>query len=312
MNFFTTKQTANLLGYNDDSYVRKLLLSGKLKANKVGNQWLISEETIHKYKVKTGIRSKYKALLAFNQELRTIVDKVLDKTVNLEGPKDLFATFAIGKAYKTHGAILLLCRQGYGEDASVLARSNFDLLINLLYILADQSDERAYRYFRYDWSQRKKMFDYAKGKPEILEKLRLRVINPLPNDTRIEEVEEQARLAQEKYKYNRNGWSDKSLHDMAVEVGRIDAYKTVYRLQCQLHHNLSRSLNEYAKKEKDGIVFDVGQSENWVEESLVVAFDFLYSILSAFSDHFKLSLTTKLKNLEDKYVTELSKANNTK
>ena len=309
MNYFTTKQAANLLGVNDESYVRKLVLSGKLEANKVGTQWMIGEEAIHKFKVKNDIKSKYKALLSFNQELRTLADKMLDKSQKMVGPRDMFTAFAIGKGYKTHGAVLLLGKQGYGEDASILARSLFDLLINLLYIQADQTDGRAYRYFQYDWILRKKIFTYALGKPEIMDKIQERTINPRPDDATIQEVEEQAKLSQEKNNYTERGWSDKSLHDMAQEVGRIDAYKTVYRLQCQLDHNATRSVNEYAKQSQDGIVFEVGQSGNWVEESLVIAFDFYYSILVAFNSHFNAGFGKEISDLENRYIAELSKIN---
>ncbi|MFA6522722.1 MAG: DUF5677 domain-containing protein [Patescibacteria group bacterium] len=309
MNYFTTKQAANLLGVNDESYVRKLVLSGKLEANKVGTQWMIGEEAIHKFKVKNDIRSKYKALLSFNQELRTLADKILDKNQKMVGPRDMFTAFAIGKGYKTHGAILLLCKQGYGEDASILARSLYDLLINLLYIQADQTDGRAYRYFQYDWILRKKMFTYVLEKPEIMDKILERTNNPRPDDTTIKEVEEQAKLSQEKNNYTERGWSDKSLHDMSKEVGRIDAYKTVYRLQCQLDHNATRSVNEYAKHTQGGIVFEVGQSENWVEESLVIAFDFYYSILVAFNSQFKSGFDKEILDLENRYITELSEIN---
>jgi len=309
MNYFTTKQASNLLGVNDESYVRKLVLSGKLEANKVGTQWMIGEEAIHKFKVKNDIKSKYKALLSFNQELRNLADKMLDKEQKMVGPRDMFTAFAIGKGYKTHGAVLLLGKQGYGEDASILARSLFDLLINLLYIQADQTDGRAYRYFQYDWILRKKMFTYALGKPEIMDKIQERTNNPRSDDTTIQEVEEQAKLSQEKNNYTERGWSDKSLHDMAQEVGRIDAYKTVYRLQCQLDHNATRSVNEYAKQSQGGIVFEVGQSGNWVEESLVIAFDFYYSILVAFNSHFKAGFDKEILDLENRYVTELSEIN---
>lgn len=310
MNYFTTKQTANLLGYNDDSYIRKLLLTGKLPAKKVGTQWMIGEESIHKYKVRNNIKSKYKTLLSFNQELRSLADKMLDAPRKMVGPRDMFAAFAIGKGYKTHGAVLLLCKQGYGEDASILNRSLFDLLINLLFIKADKTDERAYRYFCYDWILRKKMFNYAQGKQLIMDKIQERVNSPKPNDTTINEVEEQAKLVQQKYNYSNSGWSDKTLFEMAKEVGRFDAYKTVYSLQCQLDHNASRSMNEYAKQDSEGgITFDIGQSENWVEESLVVAFDFYYSILVAFNSHFKASFESKISDLENRYVTELSSIN---
>lgn len=309
MNFFTTKQVANLLNYNDDSYVRKLVLSGKLTANKVGKQWMISEESLHKYKIKNDIKAKHMALLSFNQELRKLADKILDNDQRMVGPRDMFTAFAVGKGYKTHGSILLLSKQGYGEDASILSRSLFDLLINLLYIQADQTDGRAYRYFQYDWILRKRMFDHALGRPKIMEQIKKRVKNPPLNDTTIQEVKEQAKLAQQKNNYNNRGWSDKSLHDMAQEVGRINAYKTVYRLQCQLDHNATRSVNEYAKQSNGGIVFEVSQSKNWVEESLVIAFDFYYYILVAFNSHFKAGFNKELTTLEKCYVTELSEIN---
>jgi len=309
MNYFTTKQVANLLGFNDESYVRKLVLSGKLEARKIGKQWMIGEEAIHKFKVKSKVKSKYKALLSFNQELRSLADKMLDREQKIVGPRDMFTAFAIGKGYKTHGAILLLGRQGYGEDASILARSLFDLLINLLYIQADETDGRAYRYFQYDWILRKKMLSYALQKPDIMKRIESREKNPKPDDTTLKEVEEQAKLAQQKHNYNKKGWSDKSLHDMAKEVGRSNAYKTVYRLQCQLDHNATRSVNEYAKNKQEGIVFEIGQSENWVEESLVVTFDFFYSIIVAFNSHFKVGLETEILDLENRYVSELSAIN---
>lgn len=311
MNYFTTKQIANILGYNDDSYIRKLVLSGKLGAQKIGKQWMISEEDVHKYRIGNEIKSKYKALLFFNQELRALVDKVIDKEQKILGPRDMFASFAIGKGYKTHAAIILLCKNGYGEDAAILTRSLFDLLINLLYILADKEDKRAYRYFRHDWILRKKMLNYAMEKPDIMEKIQKRVDNPNPNDVTLREVEEQAKIVQDMYGYkDSKGWSDKSLFDMADEVDRVRTYKTVYRLQCQLDHNASRSMNEYAKEEQGGVVFDIGQSENWVEESLVIAFDLYSSILKAFNSHFKLDCAADISSLEDRYVTELDTINN--
>lgn len=306
MRYFTTKQTANLLGYNDDSYIRRLVLNRKLPARKIGKQWTISEESIHKFKLNNDIKSKYKALLSFNQELRILADKILDRDLKMVGPKDMFAAFALGKGYKTHGAVLLLSQNGYGEDASILARSLFDLLVNLRYILADQTDERAYRYFRYDSVLMEKMLSYAKGKPKILAQIIERENNPLPGDSTRKEVEKQARLANDKYKYSNNGWSDKSLYDMAKEIDRLDSYQTVYRLQCQLDHNNSRSINEYAKDEGGGIIFNIGQSENWVEESLVIVFDFYYSILVTVDQIFKLNLVSEIKKLEDRYVSELS------
>jgi hypothetical protein len=69
-------------------------------------------------------------------------------------------------------------------------------------------------------------------------------------------------------------------------------------------------MNEFAKNTEKGIVMDVGKSENWVEESLVIAFDFYYAIVTAFNAHFNLGLEKRLSELEDRYVTELGALNN--
>ena len=75
------------------------------------------------------IYQNHKELFDFNEELRKIVDGVMGKEFHKITPKVALTTFALGKAYKTHGAVLFLCAQGYGEDAAILTRSLFDLSI---------------------------------------------------------------------------------------------------------------------------------------------------------------------------------------
>jgi len=267
---------------------------------------MVSERTIHEYKTKKIIRTKYKTLISFHQELRVLADEVTDQEQKVRGPKDMFCAFVVGKSYKTHGAVLLLSKNGFGEDASILTRSIYENMVTLLHILQDETDEQAYRYFDYDWILREKMFKSVAGKQEIMDKVLERERNPKPEDTTIQEVKKHADIVRKRYGYKNNRWSDKSLYEMAKDVGRLDAYRTVYRLQCQLSHSLSRSLNEYAKPDQSGVVLDVGQSENWVEESLVAAFDFYFSILSAYNSHFDLGFEDKFEDLENRFVAEMS------
>jgi excisionase family DNA binding protein len=188
MEFYTTKEAANILGYNDDSYVRRLIVSKKLRAKRSGNQWSVSEKDIFEYKINKEIKSKFRKLIEFNQSLRKIVDVVLDKEPKVVGPKDMLGVFAIGRGCKQHEAILMLCKEGFGEDAAILARSLFDLLITYLYILKDKSDQRAYRYFDYDWVLREKMFSNIKGKEEIMRLIENRQGSSLPFDSTVVEV----------------------------------------------------------------------------------------------------------------------------
>lgn len=48
-NWVTTSQAARLIGFHPD-YVRRLILSGKIKATKLGRNWVIRESILGKVK----------------------------------------------------------------------------------------------------------------------------------------------------------------------------------------------------------------------------------------------------------------------
>lgn len=255
------------------------------------------------------IYKKHRELFDFNTELRKVVDSVMDKEFHKITPKVAFTTFALGKAYKTHEAILLLCRQGYGEDAAVLTRSLFDLSVTLLYILNDKTNKRVLRYFHYDSIIRKKMYDYAKTVPTFTRLFEERRLNPKPGDTSVEEVEKQAGKAQKKYNYGRMGWSDKPIRQMAEEVGREGAYQTVYFLLSNISHSAARTMNDYVKAHARGFTVDIGRSENWVQEDLVASFDFFMAIVDRSNRMLRLGVTKQLNDLSKRYVGEVGRVN---
>lgn len=255
------------------------------------------------------IYQNHKRLFDFNEELRKITDSILGKEFNKITPKVAFATFALGKAYKTHGAVLFLCAQGYGEDAAILTRSLFDLSITLLYILKDPTNKRVLRYFHYDSIIRKKMFDHAKGVPTFTKLFEERKLHPKPGDTTIEEVEKYAKLAQDKYNYSRMGWSDKPIRQMAEEVGRAGAYQTVYYLQSNISHSAVRTMNDYVKAHDKGYTVDLGRSESWVQEDLIASFDFFLAIVSRCSKALRLGIAKQLNDLSKRYLGEVGRVN---
>ena len=255
------------------------------------------------------IYQDHKELFDFNNELRKIVNGVLNKEFHKITPKVAFTTFALGKAYKTHEAILLLCLNGYGEDAAILTRSLFDLSITLLYILKDPSNKRVLRYFHYDSVIRKKMFDHAKTVPTFAKLFEERKLNPKPEDTTIEEVEKYAKLAQSKYNYSRMGWSDKPIRQMAEEVGRGSAYQTVYYLQSNISHSAVRTMNDYVKTHDKGYTVDIGRGESWVQEDLVASFDFFLAIVERSNKLLRLGLAKQINDLSKRYLGEVGRVN---
>lgn len=309
MRYYNTRDLAKILGYNDDSYVRRLIGEGKLKAEKKGREWVVSEEDASNYRTKNIISTSYKDLFSFNHQLKLLVDDYLEREIRNIGPKDALVAFTLAKSYKTHSAIMTLCEGGYGEDASILNRTIFELLITLLYILKDPTDERAYRYYAFDWILREKMFNYAEQKPELLLQLEQRALKPKEGDVSISEVKKMAKQVQDKYRYKGYNWSDKSLGEMAEEVNRSGQYKTMYRLSSQHTHSHARVMNDYVKQTEDGFTNFAGISDSWVEEDLVMAFDFFSSIFAAASDRYGWKAEKELKPLFDKFLKIMEKTN---
>lgn len=310
MRYFNTRDLAKILGYNDDSYIRRLISTGKLSAEKKGREWVVSEEEASKYRTRGNINASHKELFSFNHQLKLLADDYLGKEVRSTGPKDVLVSFTLAKSYKTHSAIMTLCEGGYGEDASILNRTIFELLITLLYILKDPTDERAYRYYAFDWVLRDKMFKYAEQKPELLLQLEQRALKPKRGDISITEVKKMAKQVQDKYGYKNYNWSDKSLGEMAEEVNRSGQYKTMYRLSSQHTHSNSRVMNDYVKPTINGFTSFAGISDNWIEEDLVMAFDFFSSIFASASDQYNWGVEKELKPLFDKFVKAMEKTSN--
>lgn len=49
--YMTSAEAAKLLGYSHD-HVRKLILKGKIKGTKLGNNWLLEPQELHRFKRK--------------------------------------------------------------------------------------------------------------------------------------------------------------------------------------------------------------------------------------------------------------------
>jgi hypothetical protein len=105
-----------------------------------------------------------------------------------------------------------------------------------------------------------------------------------------------------KYSYKGYNWSDKSLGEMAEEVGRGGQYKTMYRLSSQHTHSHSRVMNDYVRRSKTGYINFAGVSDNWVEEDLVMAFDFFSGIFAAASDQYGWQCEKELDKLYKDYL----------
>lgn len=253
--------------------------------------------------------SKYQTLFDINNELRATVKEMIGGKYTSKDLKHVFTLFMLGKAYKTHGVALSVCKLGYGEDAAILVRTIFDSLIATLYILKDTTEERLQRYLDYDWVIRKQMFDYLSTTDSpVFREFKKREANPKPGDVTTEEVIQKADEMQNKHKYERRyAWSDKSIYGMSKDLGKHDAYSTVYHLQSQYTHTAVRVMNDYLKSDNYGYSVTIEASDNWIEESLIAAFDFLYNLAGAHDKQHELGYAGRLDQIASRWEDEVNK-----
>ena len=245
-------------------------------------------------------------LLKFNKELHDLVDSKLQLDITDGDNKAFFTAFAMGKAFKTYEAIGLLCRSGYGEDAFMLARTLFELMVTTAYILQDTTEDRLTRYVNHDWVIRKQMYNYIASDEALLAGLNKEIESSNNPDT-VAEVEAEYKKVMEKYKYQNGTWSDKKIDGMSESIGRLDMYKTVYKLQCTLSHANARSMNEYMSVTEEGTILNIGPNWDLVKNTLVIAFDCFFHITQEANNKFGWGLESTLEEMSKKWSEEVGK-----
>jgi len=116
---------------------------------------------------------------------------------------DLAVAAMFSKAEKTYEAILELCARGFGEDATTLLRGNVNLMINLYYILADDSVSRGSAFIAHGHSEQAKYLRLAHRElPEDLTRLDWEKIEKLAAEWRAVTIETKAEKAKQGYHYN--------------------------------------------------------------------------------------------------------------
>ncbi|OGH47879.1 MAG: hypothetical protein A3A51_00040 [Candidatus Levybacteria bacterium RIFCSPLOWO2_01_FULL_39_10] len=250
------------------------------------------------------IRDKYSTLFHFNEELRKLVESKWQKmNLGMSAVKGV-VSFALGKGHKTHEAVLILCERGFGQDAAMLVRTLFELAVTVAYIKKENSEYRAKRFLNYDWILRKRMYDYAIKNEEYKS-----LLTEAAPEGGIDELMRTADEIQKEYKFDRRfGWSDKSIRRMAQDVNLLSIYETVYGLHSNLVHSAPRTANDYVSSpDEQDFTIQTGQSEKWVEESLVTAFHFYGIVVDHWQNTFEVDMKDEFEKLTKDYVEAVGK-----
>jgi hypothetical protein len=204
-------------------------------------------------------------------------------------PKQAVVLFALGKAYKTHRAIQILCSEGYGEDAAILQRSLFELAVETRYITRSPLQKRALRWLDYDVVSQYEMARVVRDDPYFAT---YRANDPDGGKIPATLVAA-AHAAQAKYgfwaKVDENGelrapgsWSDKSPGAMARAVGWASHYNGVYALTSIVAHSSVRASNHYLSLTPDDRpLINLRPSANLVDRVLRSAHVYLSAVMRA-------------------------------
>ncbi len=180
-------------------------------------------------------------LFVFNKKLNILVQTKAASIESLElTPENAFIAILIAKVIKTHNAILILCKERYGEDATVLVRSLLEALIDVSYIFNEKTRERTIRYMEYSWIIKKQYLESLCSHPEFNGYVEGQIHTMEDN-----KIKEEAARVQKKYNYKK-GWSDKNRWEMAKEIGMQADYDMGYGLMCSLAHTDVMGLDNYA------------------------------------------------------------------
>jgi Family of unknown function (DUF5677) len=175
------------------------------------------------------VHAKYQPFFECSAQLAAIVTEITKAPVG--GPLLQIVGRMAASAANTNGALLLLVLNGYGHDAMRLARSLFEIEVNIAWLQLcpeDIDDFMQYRHIqqkqRYDLFTDEQKAVFAK---ERYDEMMAAYDAALP---RFATKRDPTRP--------RNEWCRVSLYERARDVGkgRVDLYRTFYAQASSMHH----------------------------------------------------------------------------
>lgn len=222
-------------------------------------------ERVERYK-------RFERLFGAHNVLGDVVNRVLDQRGELplhEGEEDIsrFIGAALGKALKTNQAIVRLCLLGYGEDAVVLLRTNVNLLIDAVYLLAEDRTERFKNFLAHSYDERAKMFREGYAEPPPWPP-------PFGDET----------------KKRAKAWGTINARAAALpENLRLLHYSQGYRLYSALEHSDAWGLSDYVTPpQESGWVAGSEEGDRHLDLVLAHAWRVLADLFSLFCQYFAI------------------------
>jgi hypothetical protein len=161
------------------------------------------------------------------------------------------AAFFLAKAFKTYRAINLLVEHQYHQDAAVLARTIYEILLQVLFVSG--AAERGELFLKHDPVDRYYLYLKLSKYPDLVEGIANR-------PAELEMLKGQFDQLETDYRRNK-GWWGSDLRSLAESLGSEKDYLRVYPLYSTLIHSTSTSVKHYVQEIDHRLELDTGPSE---------------------------------------------------
>lgn len=188
--------------------------------------------------------------------------------------------FLHAKARKTFGAILLVAREGYGEDAMILARSLTNLCIDLAYLTSADTPERVRAWLA---SARTQLRRWATSLRRTLQ----------ADTVNWNEEEELAKK-----------WLN--LAERAARSDTQNFYNLAYRHGSIYEHSDAASFETFLAVTAQGFIAKSGPSDTMISDVVTIASTAFADVITRWAAFFKIDLGDARLRMDDLVKTALA------
>lgn len=209
--------------------------------------------------------------------------------------------FILTRSLKTYASIVLLCRNGYGQDASALLRSLLENIVTVEFILYDKkkADDLAKRFVAYKWvimkrhlaEQEQQLATMSAAQMKEYQQKRAMIL------AKVEEFKKNFRVISDRALVT---WSGKTVRDMARQVDKqlLAEYDTTFRLCSRFSHPSILGDQEYMVQDGKQLVFSPLPSDIGLVLNLHNAVKYALRLARVINDLFGFAAMERIKMLE--------------
>ena len=239
--------------------------------------------------------------LNLSEEFESLVTEISRQSLKLDGKNEEerlykgIALYFFAKGRKTYQSIKLLCLDKLAEDASVLTRSLFEMVVDLVYV--GQEPSRRVLYCEYEIIQKVKLHRKLEEGKKKNDPWCIKILASKGQAQLEAELKEYERV---KGNYpNKDRWSGESRKDIAEKIGMGWQYNYVYFILSALAHTSPTAVDSYLRFNTSGTLEYRNSEPGDVERVWNTASIYFLIIINCLNDAFRLCLDDKIKKIDD-------------